>query len=143
MKKVEDVKDFTTKFELTKDPEDWKYVERVLAPLVVPEPQIKSEYFSGWKPPSDKLPSDKYFVQRSKNFMIPVYLYISHRGTRRVTKIRKIQGDVFGLERDIKNHLEKVLGQAVATQGNELVGYINIKGDHVNLVKKYLTDKGF
>lgn len=142
-KKVEDVKDFATKFEVTKDPEDWKYVERVLAPLVVPTPQIKSEYSSGWKPPSDKIPNEKYFVPRNKNYMVPVYLCISYRGQRRITKIRNIQGDVFELEKDLNLHLKKVLGKDVATQVNELVAYIHIKGDHVNLVKKYLTDKGF
>lgn len=84
-----------------------------------------------------------YFVPRNKNFMVPVYLSTSHRGMKKTTKIRKIQGDIFQLEKDIKNHIEKVTGRSVATLANELVGYVHVKGDHVHLVKEYLTQKGF
>lgn len=48
-----------TDYEVTKDPKEWEYVERVLKPKVIPVPCLENkEYSSGWKPPVGKF----YFV---------------------------------------------------------------------------------
>nr|CAD7571212.1 unnamed protein product [Timema californicum] len=50
------VKDITncTQVEISRSPEEWKFVERLLPRKTVPIPLPKSEYPSGWKPPSGK-----------------------------------------------------------------------------------------
>lgn len=142
-KRVGNREEYTSKFEVTRSPEDWKYVERLLAPRVVPNPGQKESYPSNWKPPSDAARNEPYFVPRNRNHMIPVYLNSSHRGMRKITEITKIQGDIFQLENELKHHLKTTVGRPVATQVNELVGYIHVKGDHVNVIKEFLMQKGF
>ena len=41
-----------TDVEISKSPEEWKYVERLLPSKIIPKPQPKVEYPSGWKPPT-------------------------------------------------------------------------------------------
>jgi len=53
------------------------------------------------------LPTDyPYFIERTKNYMRPVYLTRNSKGTKRITKITKIQGDIWTLERDMKRYIE-------------------------------------
>lgn len=75
--------------------------------------------------------------------MLPVFLEITHRGTRHVTVIRKIDGDIHKMAEDLKTIAKKASGRVVATQINELAGFIKLKGDHVRTVKNYLTNLGF
>nr|CAD7402088.1 unnamed protein product [Timema cristinae] len=135
------VKDITncTQFEISRSPEEWKFVERLLPCKTVPIPLPKSEYPSGWKPPSGKNMStnvgeiagllqrlnglgrhsragrgdresartNPYFVRRSKNHMLSVYLYRGFRGHVRITQIVHIQGNIWALESDLKKYLLK------------------------------------
>ena len=41
-------------FEETNDPNEWKYVERLLPVLTVPEVKPKPVYPSGWRPQTGK-----------------------------------------------------------------------------------------
>jgi large subunit ribosomal protein L49 len=43
-----------TDVEISRSPEEWKFVERLLPKTFIPEPTPKSEYPSGWKPPIGK-----------------------------------------------------------------------------------------
>lgn len=75
--------------------------------------------------------------------MQPVYLDTSYRGTKKITKITKIQGDIYALERDVKQHLEEYAGNKVASQIHEFAGIIKFKGDCVSRVKEWMDKKGF
>lgn len=75
--------------------------------------------------------------------MIPVYLIISFRGTRRQTKVRRIQGDIWAFEADLRAFLEDHLKRNMSMRVNEFTGDIKILGDYVNLVKHFLSEKGF
>ncbi|XP_043283952.1 probable 39S ribosomal protein L49, mitochondrial isoform X2 [Venturia canescens] len=131
-------------FEVSKDPAEWKYVEWTLQGEVVPSPPSEvKEYPSGWKPQSHEVKSLPYMVERTKNHMIPVYLRRTHRGTQRQTIIRKVQGDIVGLEKELRNHLEPIACKKIGSQINEPAGLIKFRGDYVNLCKIYLNDKGF
>ncbi|KAL1138632.1 hypothetical protein AAG570_008695, partial [Ranatra chinensis] len=129
-------------FEVSKNPEEWKYVERLLPYKFIPEPKTKDFYPSGWSLPKhiENLP---YFLRRSKNHMIPVYLKLSHRGMRKLTVIRHIKGDVWLFEKDLKGYLEKKLQKEIATRIDEVSGKVTIKGDHVHNVLVWVKDKGF
>ena len=133
-----------TDYDVTRDPQEWEYVERLLKPKAVPVPPLeKKELPSGWKPPVAKQGDHPYYVQRTKNYMIPVYMDITFRGTRRVTTIRKIHGNIWALESELRKYLEKQTNKVIGVRVNELIGEIQFRGDHVSLVKKWLDEKGF
>ena len=96
---------------------DWKYVDRLIPPLVIPDYPVKDSYVSGWKPPSgkeivlykllieneisifihlDSASAYQFFVKRTKNHMIPVYLnFEAVRDQRKITLIKNIEGDIW------------------------------------------------
>ncbi|RZC34544.1 Img2 domain containing protein, partial [Asbolus verrucosus] len=141
---LEDVGEITTKYEVTRIPEEWKFVERVLPPGLVPEPVKKPEYPSGWKPQGDDFTNSPYFIARTRNHMMPVYLKIMQRGHKRHTIIRKIQGDIWQLEKHLRPFLEDLIKpKPLRLQVDEFAGKICINGDHVNAIKYWLSQRNF
>lgn len=138
-----DLGEIKTKYEITKDPEEWKYVENVLPPLTVPEPKPKAAYPSGWQPPANDLTERPYCVERTKNHMIPVYMKTTYRNTRKLTYVKKIKGDIWLLHSEIKDFLQKESIKPIRSQVNEFANYLCFHGDHVNAIKYYLTQKGY
>lgn len=137
-----DLGEIKTKYEITRDPEEWKHVENILPPLLVPDPVKKAEYPSGWQPPTENLSEKPYYVERTKNHMMPVYMRIQLRGQRRHTFVKKIKGDIWLLHAELKEFLQKQQIAPIRSQVNEFAGFICIHGDHVNAIKYYLTKKG-
>ncbi|XP_022913332.1 large ribosomal subunit protein mL49 [Onthophagus taurus] len=138
---ISDLETPNVKYEVTKDPHDWKFVERLLPPTTVPKPTLKNEYPSDWKPQSLDATNLPYFIQRTKNHMIPVYMKTSNRGMKRLTYVKKIQRDIWRLENELREFLQKENKNPIRSQVNELVGYICFHGDHVNAIKYYLMKK--
>lgn len=130
--------------EIIPNPPEWKYVEQLLSKKLIPEPTPKVEYPSGWKPQDpEKYKELPYFVSRTRNHMMPVYLKIGHRGLRRRTYIRNIEGDIWQAEKDFVQVIQKRIGQCpVYTQINEMNRQIIIRGDYVTLIQKYLYSRG-
>ncbi|XP_030763535.1 probable 39S ribosomal protein L49, mitochondrial [Sitophilus oryzae] len=140
---VEDLGSVNRSYEVTKDTTDWSYVQRVLPPKVVPTPVKKDVYPSGWRPQTIDIADKPYFIKRTKNHMIPCYLDIGQRGIKRTTLLKSIQGDIWQLEKEIKEFLQPQVFQILRVQVNEFVGYIRINGDHVNAIKYFLEQKGY
>lgn len=130
-------------YDVTNDPKDWEYVRRSLKPRLVPEPTPKASYPSEWKPQGDDLGNKPYFVARTKNHMMPVYMAIKGRGERRLTYVKKIQGDIWLLEKELRDFLQKEQVRPIRSQVNEFAGYLCFNGDHVNAIKYYLSQKNF
>ncbi|XP_023014230.1 mitochondrial ribosomal protein L49 [Leptinotarsa decemlineata] len=139
---LEDV-EVNTKYEVTKDPHDWQYVQRALPVHIVPEPLKKEVYPSGWKPQGEEMKSKPYFVERTRNHMIPVYLKLGQRGIRKHTIIKNIQGNIFQLENDLLKFLHKDTFKPVRSHVNEFAGFIRMNGDYVNAVKYWLEQHQF
>ncbi|XP_054580571.1 39S ribosomal protein L49, mitochondrial isoform X2 [Eptesicus fuscus] len=77
--------------------DEYQFVERLLPPTRVPEPP-KHEHYptpSGWQPPRD----------------------ITH-GNRQMTVIRKVEGDIWALQKDVEDFLSPLLGKTPITQFN-------------------------
>ncbi|XP_055855937.1 probable 39S ribosomal protein L49, mitochondrial [Episyrphus balteatus] len=130
--------------EVIKNPPEWKFVERLLPSPTVPKPVAKKEYPSGWKPPQPINTKCDYFVARSRNFMVPVYLHTKYRGLRRITVVRYIQGNIWNLERELHKLVEDSKGgKLVASRVNELSGQIHFHGDYVKIITDFLVAKGF
>ncbi|XP_050299783.1 probable 39S ribosomal protein L49, mitochondrial isoform X2 [Anthonomus grandis grandis] len=140
---LEDLSNTSRQYEVTKDPVDWEYVHRVLPQLTIPEPLKKDVYPSGWKPQAENLENRPYFVARTRNHMIPCYLKISNLKTRKTTFVRRIKGDIWLLEKEIKEFLAPQFFQPIRSQVNEFTGVIRINGDYVNAIKHFLQEKGY
>lgn len=90
-------------------------------------------------------PTDNpYFIRRTKNYMLPVYLDITYRGVRKITIISKIEGDIWALEHDLRTRLENYKAKRIfASQIYEFSGMIKFKGDYVSRIKEWMEMKGF
>lgn len=75
--------------------------------------------------------------------MVPVYLKVDHRGLRRQTTIKNINGDIWELYHDVMGHIKSYMARDERAKVNEFTRQIIINGDYVNLLKDYLISKGF
>lgn len=124
------------------NPAEWKFVEQILPPRLIPEPSVKSKYPSGWKPQTVDTATAPYVVARNKFHDIPVHLKITFHGTRRQTLIKYIKGDIWALEAELRAFLEDYLKKNMSMRINEFSGQIMLHGDYVNLVKHFLLQRG-
>ncbi|XP_013790842.1 39S ribosomal protein L49, mitochondrial-like [Limulus polyphemus] len=123
----------------------WHFVERLFPLPVIPKFPQQKEIPSpaGWIPPAELTPDLPYFISRTKNHMLPVYLKKEIRGPRFLTTVRLVEGNLWALEKDLKEHLERKYEKEITSQVHEVVGYVRFKGDYVEDVKKWLYEKGF
>ncbi|CAH1792302.1 unnamed protein product, partial [Owenia fusiformis] len=133
----------TTDYEVSK--EEWKYVDRLLPLKTLPEPPKYSSYPtpSGWIPQKDENIGLPYSVRRSRFHMLPVYLEEKSGGTRKITIVKKVEGDIWAFEADIRKHLEELTSRKVTTQVHEITRFLRIKGIYLKEVSDFLISKGF
>lgn len=125
------------------NPPEWKYVEQLINTGVVPTPIFKAEYPSGWVPPDpEKYKKLPYFVERTRNHMVPVYLNIAFHGLRRHTLLKNIEGDIWKLEKDLHDLIEQRAKKRIYSRINEMNRRIVFKGDYVTLIQKHLIAIG-
>lgn len=124
--------------------DEYQFVERLLPPTSIPKP-AKHEHYptpSGWQPPRDTLPNLPYSVRRSRMHNLPVYTDITH-GNRQMTVIRKVEGDIWALQKDVEDFLSPLLGKTPITQVNEVTGTLRVKGYFEQQLKAWLLERGF
>uniref|UniRef100_A0A023FPS3 Large ribosomal subunit protein mL49 n=1 Tax=Amblyomma cajennense TaxID=34607 RepID=A0A023FPS3_AMBCJ len=125
-------------------PGRWHYVEYLLPMKTVPEPpKHEGRAPSGWKPPAPEPPPLPYFVPRTRNHMLPVYLKKEIRGPRFITHVKHIEGDLWAFHNELKEYLESLAGKEVLSQVHELGSYVGYRGAYVEEVKEWLYSKGF
>ncbi|CAD5231477.1 unnamed protein product [Bursaphelenchus xylophilus] len=134
-------------------PVDWRLVEQLLPPEVIPEPPNVQEITpSGWRPPRDPVPDLPYYIKRDR-FHLPC-LHLSRKRDqlnvktmqheyRELVTLRGVYGDVFACERDLKEFLENRLGHPVAIFANELQSRIVVCGADMTDVEAFVFEKGF
>ncbi|XP_036619557.1 39S ribosomal protein L49, mitochondrial isoform X1 [Trichosurus vulpecula] len=124
--------------------EEYKFVERLIPPAGIPEPPRHKSYPtpSGWQPPKDPPPDLPYFIRRSRMHNVPVYTELTH-GNRQMTLIRKVEGDIWALQKDVEEFLTPLTGKTPVTQVNEVTGTLRIKGYFDQQLKAWLLEKGF
>nr|XP_026498039.1 probable 39S ribosomal protein L49, mitochondrial [Vanessa tameamea] len=130
-------------FEIEKNPPEWAYVERLLPLEIIPPVQPKETYPSGWIPPKEEAKDLPYFMPRTKNHELPIYLVITQKGQRKVSMLRKIEGDIWLMNDLIKEHLQKNFNRYIETRVHELGRFIEVKGDFVNSLREWAYSKGF
>ncbi|KAJ2612372.1 mitochondrial large ribosomal subunit [Coemansia sp. RSA 1365] len=79
-----------------------------------------------------------YYIRRTRFQSLPVYTEIRNGRTRKLTILRRIDGDLGALRADISKALdeESVVVKAISRQ-------LVIKGDRSTELRKWLTEKGF
>ncbi|XP_062870397.1 mitochondrial ribosomal protein L49 [Trichomycterus rosablanca] len=123
--------------------EEFQYVERLIPPSSIPPPPKHTcTTPSGWTPPSVTPPSLPYMIRRSRMHNIPVYSDMKH-GNQKSTIIRKVEGDIWALNKDVKNHLQQVTGRDTPTQVNEVTMSIRVKGEFNKELKDWILQHGF
>ena len=84
-------------------------------------------------------PQFPFDIDRTRTNNIPVYVTAKAGGSKIVTTVRKIRGDLKELERVIRLHL----GDNNHYQINELTSQIHIKGNHKDKLTRLLKELGF
>ncbi|KAL3249016.1 hypothetical protein MRX96_056216 [Rhipicephalus microplus] len=88
-------------------------------------------------------PQLPYFVPRTRNHMLPVYLRKEIRGPRFITRVKHIEGDIWAFHDELKKYLESLANKEVLSQVHELGSYVGYKGAFVEEVTEWLYKKGF
>ncbi|KAM4563738.1 large ribosomal subunit protein mL49 [Odontesthes bonariensis] len=128
---------------ISESTEEYKFVERLIPPSRVPDPpKHAGPTPSGWVPPADSPPPLPYMIRRSRMHNIPVYTDLTH-GNRKMTLVRKVEGDIWALEKDVKQYLKEVTGKELPTQVNEVTMTLKVKGHFDKELKDWLAVKGF
>ncbi|XP_008296312.1 large ribosomal subunit protein mL49 [Stegastes partitus] len=123
--------------------EEYKFVERLIPPSRIPTPPKHDGVTpSGWTPPADSPPPLPYMIRRSRMHNVPVYTDLVS-GSRKMTLVRKVEGDIWALEKDVKQHLKEVTGKELPTQVNEVTMTLKVKGHFETELKEWLISKGF
>ncbi|KAK5863034.1 hypothetical protein PBY51_000095 [Eleginops maclovinus] len=128
---------------ISESTEEYKFVERLIPPSRVPTPpKHAGPTPSGWTPPADTPPPLPYMIRRSRMHNIPVYTDLTH-GSRKTTLVRKVEGDIWALEKDVKQYLKEVVGKELPTQVNEVTLTLKVKGHFDSELKQWLANQGF
>nr|XP_019964112.1 PREDICTED: 39S ribosomal protein L49, mitochondrial [Paralichthys olivaceus] len=123
--------------------EEYSFVERLIPPSRVPAPpKHAGPTPSGWTPAADSPPPLPYMIRRSRMHNIPVYTDLTN-SNRRTTLVRKVEGDIWALEKDVKQYLKTVTGKELPTQVNEVTKTLRVKGHFDKELKEWLAGKGF
>ncbi|CAN9515886.1 unnamed protein product [Ophioblennius macclurei] len=123
--------------------EEYHFVERLVPPSRIPTPpKHAGPSPSGWIPPAEQPPQLPYMIRRSRMHNIPVYTDLTH-GNRKMTLIRKVEGDIWALEKEVKEFLKELTGKELPTQVNEVTMTLKIKGHFDTELKDWLAGKGF
>lgn len=84
-----------------------------------------------------------YFVERTKNHMLPVFLKKYGVANTLCTKVKNVHGDLRGFQKDLHNHIEMKIGRRVPCYVHEGNCTIFFRGDFVYYVEQWLLSKGF
>ncbi|XP_034027958.1 39S ribosomal protein L49, mitochondrial [Thalassophryne amazonica] len=123
--------------------EEYKFVERLIPPIRVPDPPRHSGPApSGWVAPAEVPPALPYMIRRSRMHNVPVYTDLKS-GSRKLTLVRKVEGDIWALENDVREYLKEVTGKELPTQVNEVTMTLTVKGHFDKELKEWLLSKGF
>merc|ERR1719423_107517 len=130
----------------TKDTSDWKHVERLVEqcrPKHIPVPKGTEVKPSGFFLPRTKPGDLPYFVRRAPSWLYPVYVqdHLQQRGGypgTTVTMIKKVEGDVFELKKDIDKFLYERYEREFIGQANEIMQKIMYRGNFDKDFKDFL-----
>lgn len=148
--KSESAKEYTNVQNIT-SPELWAHVERLARIKVAPElkPRKLDEPVkplpSGFVPPSETQPDLPYFISRTRNNLLPVYYRLDSDPNECVTIVKRIDGDLWKFEEDLRTHLESLLNdkRRILTSVHEPDGRLLLRGRWIHETVDWLHAQGF
>jgi len=135
-------------YEVSKDPLDWAYVERLMPTRQVIKTDFEygKEYPSGYVPPNPAVREDpnlQYYVGRTRNGLLPVYTDYVKVHDAVTTIIQKCEGNLYNLKEELDAFLFEKYEQSFPCQVAELYGKVKYRGDFEQEFKEFLLQKGF
>lgn len=130
-------------FVASQDPEEWKMVEALIPPKLVPTVPQREYYPSGFVPATAKFGDYPYHVHRTANHMLPVYVDYSRRRQILRTCVRRVDGNLFALRDDLKDFLFERYKMDFISQVAEVFGKVVFRGDFQEDFKSFLLARGF
>jgi large subunit ribosomal protein L49 len=127
----------------SQNPDEWKFVEALLPPKIVPEPPKHAVYPtpSGWVPPKGNLETP-YLIRRTRFHNFPIYLIVLNGGNRPFTTICKVEGDIWALDADVRQYVTERTGRTTYTRVDEVCRKLWVRGRHVEMLSEFLVSKG-
>ena len=133
--------------------EDFLFVEKLLPASVIPDPPNHESYPtpSGWLP-VDVAKSSKwpYYVLRTRFHQYPIYAEERNGGSRKLTRIKNVHGDIWAFDTDLRKYIEDYLvthenkiRRTIYSQVNEVQRHVLVKGHYQEIVNTFLIEKGF
>lgn len=132
--------------------EEFQHVKKLIPSLVVPDPPKHESYPtpSGWVP-SDYEKSSKlsYSVLRTRFHNFPIYALEREGGSRKLVKLKRIEGDIWQFDKDLRNYIEQCIEKYegkklnVYSQVNEVQRQVVVKGHYQEYVNKFFIECGF
>jgi large subunit ribosomal protein L49 len=132
--------------------EEFVHVLKLIGNPIVPEPPKHETYPtpSGWVPTNlEKASKLPYYVLRSRFHNFPIYALEREGGTRKLTKIKYIEGDIWQFDKDLRKFIEDCLErdsgkkEKIYSQVNEIQRQVVVKGHYQPLVNKFFLECGF
>ncbi|KAI9878321.1 MAG: hypothetical protein M1830_001254 [Pleopsidium flavum] len=115
------------------------YTNNLTAPPTSP-PSSTASHPSSPSPSPSPTPKQPYHVSRTPSNQLPIYLLAKRGGNLHQTRIKKIEGDIAELRKQLQQEL-KVAEQEIKI--NQLTRHIVIKGWRKPEVAKFLEEKRF
>ncbi|KHJ31969.1 putative mitochondrial large ribosomal subunit [Erysiphe necator] len=81
-----------------------------------------------------------YKVERTPSNQLPIYHLIKNGGNKKITRIRKIQGNLQELRNDLRKALNLTDKECTI---NSTTGHVLVKGHKKQEISKFLTDQNF
>lgn len=135
---------------LTEQPERWFWVERLmpkpLARRLTQEELVDCPSgFVAPPPPSSASSSHvlPYFVARTRNNLLPVYKQVDYQDQLAKTLIRKVTGDIWALEEELRSVVQPLQEERILSSVNESNGEIKFLGSWEKQVADHLIKLGF
>ena len=135
--------------EFSTSTEEWKFVERLLPLTLIPSIPKLDRYPSGYQPAKisaeEAVEKYQYYVSRANSHLLPVYLKTisSDLEEEMHTDIKKVEGNLYQLRKDIDEFLFQRYKQEFISQVSELQQMVKYKGDFQDEIKEFLYFKGF
>jgi len=89
-------------------------------------------------PPPPSRPAKPYYVTKTPSNLYPVYTMKKRGGNMKLTKLRRIEGDVAALRRDLQEALGMEDKEVVI---NQLTRHIIVKGHKKPEIEAFLKDR--
>jgi len=130
-------------YEVSRDPQEWKVVEALLPPELIPPVPEKARYPSGFVRATAKPGDHPYFVHRTHMHMLPVYTMFNRKKMLMTTKIKRADGNLFALRKDLDKMLMEKYDMEFISQVAEVNSSVIYRGDFEEEFKNFLISKGF